>query len=147
MHSTKKKPGTATRISYDDGLDFEVTAFEEARRVLDGESTPTPHVAAPTPVVPPEEWKRVRREPLPTDRALSGQAIDWLLSLPPYVRPQHLTAQFPRIVHSLATVWDEPDQCRAELRKLVIGDRKGRRGFPLPVRQELVALRDWTKAF
>jgi hypothetical protein len=142
MHSTQKHTSTAASMSYE-GLEFEITGVEEARRVLDGDLlTPTPVATAGSPA----EWKPHRRETRPTDRALSGQAIDWLLSLPPGVRPKHLGTQFPRIAHALATVWDEPDACRVELGKLLAGERKGRRGFPYPVRQELVALRDLAQA-
>jgi len=141
MDPINKHSGTPASTLYDDGLEFELTDFEEARRVLAGESTSTPSIRAAA-VVSPAEWKRLRRATLPTDRALSGQAIDWLLKLPPALRPQHLGTQFPRIAHALAVVWDEPDERRAALRKLIAGDRKGRKGFPPQVRDELIALRN-----
>ena len=53
-------------------------------------------------VVSAAHWKRLRRAKLPTDRALGGQAIDWLLSLPPGLHPEKLTRQFPRIANALA---------------------------------------------
>src|SRR5829696_5838646 len=113
MDPINKHSGTPASTLYDDGLEFELTDFEEARRVLAGESTSTPSIRAAA-VVSPAEWKRLRRATL-----LSGQAIDWLLKLPPALRPQHLRTQFPRIAHALAVVWDEPDERRAALRKLI----------------------------
>jgi hypothetical protein len=122
----------------DEGLEFELTDFEEARRILDSES-------ASQFFVPPEHWTRLRRGTLPTDRALTGRAIDWLLALPPTQRPQNLSVLFPRITNALAEVWHEPQQCQAALDKLLRDGRKGRKGFPFVVRDELIVLRNWTQ--
>ncbi len=108
MDPPKKQPGSPASTWEDEGLEFEITDFGEARRVLDDESISQFHVATDA---SPEHWKRVRRAKLPTDRALSGQGIDWLLSLPPGLRPERLGAQFPRIANALAEVWNEPTQC------------------------------------
>ena len=102
-----KKPSTPLPSTWhDEGLEFEITDFGEARRILDDESISQFHVET---VASPAHWKRLRRATLPTDHALSGQAIDWLLSLAPGLRPQKLTAQFPRIAHALAVVWHEKE--------------------------------------
>lgn len=122
----------------DEGLEFELTDFEEARRILDSES-------ASQFFVPPEHWTRLRRGTLPTDRALTGRAIDWLLALPPTLRPQNLSVLFPRITNALAEVWHEPQQCQVALDKLLCDGRKGRKGFPFVVRDELIVLRNWTQ--
>lgn len=140
-----KKPSTPPPAAWQgEGLEFEITDFGEAKRVLDDESISQFHVAT---VASPAQWKRIRRAPLPTDRALSGQAIDWLMSLPAELRPQELSAQFPRIANDLAAVWHEPVECQATLDKLLGDERKGRTGFPPQVHDELVALRDWTQVF
>ena len=140
-----KKPSISPASSWqDEGLEFELTDLEEARRILDSESVLQFDVAT---VVPPEHWKRLRRESLPTDRALTGRAIDWLLALPPTLRPHNLTQQFPRIANAVAEVWDEPQQCQAALDRLLCDGRKGRKGFPVAVRDELMALRNWTQIF
>jgi len=128
--------------AHDDGLDFELTDFDEARRILDSESMSQFDVAT---VVPPEHWKKLRRGNLPTDRALTGQALDWLLGLPPALRPENLTSQFPRITNALAEVWDEPLLFAAALEQLLCDRRKDRKGFAGAVRGELVALRNWTQ--
>ncbi len=122
----------------DEGIEFELTDFEEARRILDSES-------APQYFLPPEHWTRLRRGTLPTDRALTGRAIDWLLALPPTLRPQNLSVLFPRITNALAEVWHEPQQRQAALDKLLCDGRKGRKGFPFVVRDELIVLRNWTQ--
>lgn len=124
---------------HDEGLEFELTDFDEARRVLDEESISQFDVAG---AASPAQWKRLRRPSLPTDRALSGQAIDWLLRLPPGLRPEQLGTQFPRIAHALAVVWNEPTACQVALDKLIASERKGRQGFPPLVQRELIALRD-----
>lgn len=126
------------------GFEFELTDIEEARRILDTESISQFDVAT---IVPPEHWKRLRRANLPTDRALTGRAIDWLLALPPTLRPQNLSLHFPRIVNALAEVWDESQQCQAAFDRLLRDGRKRRKGFPAAVHAELAALRDWTQIF
>ena len=127
----------------DEGLEFEITDFGEARRVLDNESISQFDVAT---AVSPAQWKRLRRATLPTDRALSGQAIDWLIGLPANVRPEKLSAQFPRIVNSLAQASHDPAHSEAVMNKLLCDERKGRAGFPPAVKAELVALKEWMSA-
>lgn len=127
-----------------EGFEFELTDIHEARRVLDAESVAQFDVAT---VGRPEQWKRLRRGKLPTDRALTGRAIMWLMALQPTLRPQILSLQFPRIVNALAEVWDEPKGCQAAFDGLLCDGRKGRKGFPGEVHDELSALRDWTQVF
>lgn len=127
-----------------EGFDFELTDLDDARRALDSESISQFYVAG---VVSTQHWEKLRRGKLPTDRALTGRAIDWLLALPPALRPQNLSSEFPRIANALAEVWDEPLQLGAALDKLLCDGRKGRKGFPPAVRDELIALRNWTQPF
>ena len=140
MEPPKKPSPPASSPLHDEGLEFEITDFGEARRILDDESIAQFHVAT---VVSPAQWKRLRRPTLPTDRALSGQAIDWLLRLPPDLRPERLSSQFPRIANALAVVWNEPSECQAVLDKLLDDGRTERTGFPPAVRNELITLRTW----
>jgi len=144
MDPPKKQPSPPASTWQDEGLEFEITDFGDARRVLDDESISQFHVATND---SPEHWKRLRRAKLPTDRALSGQTIDWLLSLPSNLRPQHLSSQFPRVANALAEAWHEPHECQAALDKLLFCERKGRKGFPAKVHDELTALRNWTQVF
>jgi hypothetical protein len=129
----------------DEGFEFELTDLEEARRVLDEESMSQFDVFT---IGSQEEdqWKRMRRPKLPTDRALSGKAIDWLLALPANVRPQQLSTRFPRIANALAEIWDNPEERDAAVDKLLGDGRKGRKGFPPEVHHELIALREWMSA-
>ena len=138
MDQPKKQSASPSPPWKDEGFEFELTDFDEARRILDSESLSPFDVAA---VVPPEHWEKVRRRRVPTDRALTGRGIDWLLALPAPLRPQNLSLQFPRIVNALAEAWPEPERCRAALDGLLCDGRKGRQGFPPEVHQELVALR------
>lgn len=147
-----KKPAASPPSTWEhEGLEFELTDFGEAKRILDDESISQFHVET---VISPAELKRIRRPPRPTDRALSGQAIDWLIGLEASLRPQHLSAQFPRIVNMLAVVWNYPEERQAALDKLLNSDRKGRTGFPplvirelAALRDSMIALRDWDEPF
>jgi hypothetical protein len=144
MDQPKKPLASPHAARKDEGFEFEFTDIEEARRILDTESISQFDVAG---IVPPEHWKKQRRVKLPTDRALTGRAIDWLLALPPTLRPENLTHQFPRIANALAEIWDDPEQFQAGLGRLLGDDRKGRKGFPAAVHDELVALQNWTQMF
>ena len=108
--NTDKKPASPPAPSWqDEGLEFELTDLEDARRVLDGESMSQFDVVS-IGAQEEDQWKRMRRKKLPTDRALSGQAIDWLLGLPEGGRPEHLGTQFPRMAASkgeLVFAWTE----------------------------------------
>jgi hypothetical protein len=139
-----RKPFTSAESVWDQGLEFEFTDIEEARRIHDAESESQFDVAA---IARPQHWKKLRRISLPTDRALTGRALDWMTTLPPTLRPQLLSRQFPRIINALAEVWDEPGQCQVALDRLVCDTRKGRTGFPPAVREELAALRNWAQVF
>ncbi len=140
-----KNQSTPTdRLRQDEGFEFELTDIDEARRILDTESVSQFDVAS---IAMPERWKKLRRGTVPTDRALTGRAIDWLLALPPTLHPESLSRQFPRIVNALAEVWHEPEQCQVALDRLLGNARKGRQGFPVAVNDELVALRNWTQVF
>jgi len=124
-----------------EGFDFELTDFDDARRVLDSESLSPFDVAT---IVPPEHWVKARRPRVPTDRALTGRTIDWLLRLPAAIRPQNLSTQFPRIANALAEASSDRVQFQAALDALLSDTRRGRQGFPAPVHQELLALRDFS---
>jgi hypothetical protein len=139
-----KQPTATESFWQDEGFEFELTDFGEARRILDSESITQFDVAT---TVPPGHWEKVRRGKLPTDRALTGRAIDWLMALPAPLRPHNLNSQFPRISNALAEVWDDPHECQAALDKLLHSERKGRKGFPRAVQEELVALWNWTQVF
>jgi hypothetical protein len=146
MDPHKKPPTPSSAPSWQDqGLEFELTDFESARQVLDSESISQFDVVSIG--APEQQWKRLRRARLPTDRALSGQAIDWLIGLPPGLRPQALSAQFPRIVNALAQAWDDPAECQAVLDGLLHSERKGRKGFAPQVQDELIALQNWVQVF
>jgi len=97
--------------------------------------------------IPPESretesvWAPLRKtNPLNVVLPLSRE---WLDSLPPDVRPTALAEQFPRIVNVIAVAWNDLPATRKLLDDLVIDRRGTRSGFPLRVRQELKALRDY----
>ena len=144
MDHSKQSRISRPSPSQDEGFDFELTDLDEARQVLDAGSLTQFDVAT---AARPEHWQRLRRRRLPTDIALTGHAIDWLLALPPTIRPESLGRQFPRIANALAEVWNDPAECQAALDKLLCDGRRGRKGFPDAVRLELEALQSWTQTF
>lgn len=121
-----------------DSFDFQLTDFDEARRALD-ELPPGVGEAA---CLEPGYWEARRRKTMPTDRALTGSAIDWLLALPSDVRPKIMCDKFPRIVNQIATYWNERAYAAEALKYLLIDERGGRRGFGQEVDAELHRLLD-----
>ena len=139
-----EKPPPPTESVWGEALEFELTDIEEARRILDAESVSQFDVAT---IERPEHWKRVRRASLPTDRALTGRALEWLTALPSTLRPNVLSRLFPRIVNALAEIWEDAEQCQVAFDRLLADQRRGRKGFPPAVHDELHALKDWTQMF
>lgn len=125
-----------------DGLDFELTDFEEARRCHD--QLPPGVTTAQT--LEPGYWIGQRRPTQPSDRALSGQTIQWLLELPAAMRPKTLVDRFPRIANRLADSWPQRAEFRTLLEDLLVDRRGRRRGFPPEVAAELEALREFVAA-
>ena len=124
----------------DTGFDFELTDFAEARSVLDSESLSPAAEAARA--VDKEHWIKQRRPRVPTDRALTGEALAWLIQLPAGLRPDLLSEQMPRLANQIAAAWPHPDECLAALERLLNDGRTDRRGFSPPLRGEIEALRD-----
>ena len=127
-----------------EGLDYQVVEIEDARRTLDTESLTQFDMAA---VAGDDDWVSKRRPRVATDRALTGKALDWLMALPPTLRPEELGLAFPRIVNALSQVWDDPEQFQVALEGLLFDGREGRQGFPPAVHAELLALHEWTRPF
>jgi len=122
-------------------IEFELTDFEVARQVLD--ELP----AGLDPVhIDPTYWATRRRPALASDRALTGHALDWMVSLPPSLRPQQLGRLFPRIANALAQLWSDHGQAQQALEGLLVDRRGGRRGLPDPVQAELLALQAHLKS-
>jgi hypothetical protein len=117
-------------------IEFELTDVGDARHVLDD----LPAGVREREQLEPGYWEQRRRKPEPTDRALTGSAIDWLIQLPADVRPQAMSEQFPRVVNLIARAWHDDAQGEALLRRLLVDDRGTRRGFPAAVEAELYRL-------
>jgi hypothetical protein len=117
-------------------IEFELTDIEDARRAHDS----LPEGVDKLSELAPDYWSQRRRRPLPTDRALQGSTIDWLLKLPLSLRPRELCDRYPRAANALAAAWHGHE--RAAVLEELLTDRRGRRrGFPPEVRSELEALR------
>jgi hypothetical protein len=117
-------------------IDFELTDFEDARRSLDE----LPPGVAEAQRLRAGDWNSTRRKPLPTDRALTGAAMDWVIGLPPTLRPHATCEQFPRVVNAIAQAWPDVAYSLQVLEHMINDYRGGRRGFPAAVQSELQAL-------
>lgn len=119
-----------------DSLDFEITDFDEARRALDELPAGLVQMQQKTPGF----WEQKRRGPVPSDRALTGTAMDWVVALPPTIRPHSACEQFPRVVNAIAESWNDVPLCMRVLDHMINDYRGGRRGFPATVQAELSIL-------
>ena len=115
-------------------MDFEPVSIDSARAALD-ELPDGVEV-----LLDSSYWTKVRRAPLPTDRALTGRAMEWFGALPEDLRPQSTCDRYARIINSLAAAWNDP-HARSKLFDSLLNDRRpGRRGFPIEVEREISAL-------
>jgi hypothetical protein len=124
MSNSKPPPGS---------LDFELTDLGDARRILDL----PPDGVIEAQQMAPDYWTRRRRSPVPTDRALTGEAMDWVVRLPTEQRPIVLCERFPRVANAIAQSWSKSDQCKSLLASLLTDQRGKRMGFPAEVQVEI----------
>jgi hypothetical protein len=117
-------------------ISFEVADLADARRSLDELPAGVAELAKSA----PNYWEQRRRKPQPEDRALTGATIDWLLALPPNLRPQALCERYPRVANMIATAWPHIEERRSLLHSLLRDARGGRKGFPAGVRREIEVL-------
>jgi hypothetical protein len=118
-------------------FEFELTDFDEARKSLDE----VPEGLAEAATFEPDFWERRRRKSVPTDRALNGVAIEWVLSLPIALRPMGLCDRYPRVANAIADSWPIFELRRSMLDSLLEDKRGRRQGFPPEVRSEIETLR------
>jgi hypothetical protein len=119
-------------------IEFELVPVDAARAAHDQ----LPPGVESLPSLVPEYWPQRRRKPVPSDRALTGQAIDWLLSLPAPMRPKQLCERYPRVTNAIAAI-EAPAEQLAHLEGLLVDRRGNRAGFPQDVQYELEALYDF----
>jgi hypothetical protein len=86
------------------------------------------------------DWASQRRKPVLTDPALTGAALDWVMGLPPVVRPHPDCEQLPRAVNTITESWSDVRYSFQIMDHLIEDYRGGRRGFPAAVKIELDAL-------
>ena len=92
-----------------------------------------------TPEKAETDWSR-QRKTAPFNQLLPFTSL-WAEDLPPQVRPMALMATFPRVANLVAANWKEPVAFRIYMQSLLADSRRGRRGFPSEIKEELVKLR------
>jgi hypothetical protein len=113
-------------------IEFEFTNVEDARKEVD-----KPAALVALEKLLPGYWEEQRRPLQPSDRALTGKGIDWMLALPMEARPKALAEQYPRIANHLAEHWHDLRGTRLGLMRLLADERGARKGFSLQIEQEI----------
>ena len=67
----------------------------------------------------------------------------WLDALPRRVQPHALCTFYPRVANLIAAMWADTEALRAYFDELLVDRRRGRRGFPLDVFDDLRVLREY----
>jgi hypothetical protein len=117
----------------DSPLEFEKVSVSDARKALEEDGPYAVKRVA-------QNWQE-KRTATPSE-PLSDEASAWIAELPESVRPRQLALRYARLVNRLCKVWPNPAQCERLLDELMIDRRGGRKGFPLPVANELATLRE-----
>lgn len=117
-------------------IDFELTDLQSAREALDE----LPAGVGKTAALQPGYWLSRRRKPTAADRALTGDAISWLVALPPSQRPRALCERYPRLANVIAAAWPRDGERQAVMQDLLRDNRGGRKGLPSDVRAEIQTL-------
>ncbi len=89
------------------------------------------------------EWHASRRPRDETEDALRDRAFKWLATLPVEVRPMTTGHRYPRIVNRICDLWGHCEYTRLFFQSLLFDRRKGRRGFPPEVSDELTVLQQY----
>lgn len=96
--------------------------------------------------LPPEQPGTPRHaptEPAPEiPRRISPRALRLVEMLPRGFRLYETRLKYPHVVERLAEAWHDPRRFAREIDDLTLVDRPNRAGFPFPVLNELMNLRD-----
>ena len=114
-----------------DEIPFEKVSVSEAKAVLDKELVKRQE----------RNWEHLRRMLGPADLDLLKPTYDWLLSLPAEIWPLWLIKHYPRIANQLAEVWLTHSVCKKLFVELLLDQRGARKGFPVEVSREIMALK------
>lgn len=112
------------------GLDEEVSQIRRRAAQLE-----------PSPAKPATQDWTCMRKAAPADflLPLSGR---WFKALPSDRAPRALVISYPRIANLIAAQWNEGRGAQYLLEDLLTDRRGGRKGFPAPVRDDLLRLRE-----
>ena len=116
-----------------DLIPFEKVAISEAKAVLDEDDLLRARQE--------ENWEHLRRMVSPSDLKLKASTYNWLLTLPTDVWPLWLVKRFPRIANHFAEVWGQQSVCGNLFVELLLDYRGTRKGFPVEVSREIMALK------
>jgi hypothetical protein len=67
----------------------------------------------------------------------------WFDAIPRRVQPHALCDFYPRVANFVAAMWEDTESLKAYFEELLVDRRRGRRGFPQDVFNDLCGLRDY----
>ncbi|KAF3996178.1 hypothetical protein [Glaciimonas immobilis] len=113
-------------------IPFEVVSISEAKAVLDWDKPADKKEI---------QWELLRRTQRAADIKLSDATYKWVSTIPKDIWPLWLMKSFPRIANQLANTWAQPAGCDALFTQLLLDQRGTRKGFPVEVSREIMALK------
>ncbi|MGS0741960.1 hypothetical protein ACVBEF_09005 [Glaciimonas sp. GG7] len=115
-----------------DLIAFEKVAISEAKAVLDNNGMQEKEEI---------DWTSNRRSQSPADLRLNDATYKWVLTLPTEVWPLWVMKHYPRVANKLADTWGTHGVCETLFVDLLLDHRGTRKGFPVNVSREIMALK------
>lgn len=108
---------------------------------------PVNRIKRDEPAGPEGSLELMRQRRAPPLAFLLPDTREWLDTLPRKAQPYALCTLYPRIANLIAVKWADMKALSAYLDELLVDRRRGRRGFPPEVLNDLCVLREYHAAF
>ena len=120
--------------------------YREHAGMVYGVADPVDRINRDEPAGPEVSFDFARQRRASPVASLLLNTQKWLDTLPRRVQPHALCSSYPRIANLIAAMWADTEALRAYFDELLVDRRRGRKGFPLDVFDDLRLLREYQAA-